>query len=190
MRRSGRACGAMEVSVDWGGFVLTAQSQPCGLLLRGSVWAKRVSVRFVNSRFRVWEGVAGQGFAGGGTVGMQPSRKREGNFEARGNPEGRAADWSRLRRDGGVERLGRFDNRSLENRVWFAGPRGNRSLSAADAAFVRGSEAGARAHGTRQSRVRAASGARRRRAGTSGRGADSAAVRHVGGRLGPLTFGG
>jgi hypothetical protein len=95
---------------------------------------------------------------------------------AAGNPLGLAADWSRLRREGGVGSLGRIDNRSVaalraapsrlclgvrsrlrrdggggtlgrlcfnrlvENRRWIVGPRGNRSLSAADAAFVRGSD--------------------------------------------------
>ena len=36
--------------------------------------------------------------------------------------------------------MGRIDNRSLENHRWIVGPRGNRSLPAADAAFVRGSD--------------------------------------------------
>jgi hypothetical protein len=60
---------------------------------------------------------------------------------AMGNPPWRSAAWRALRaRRGGIEGLGRSVNRSLENRCWVVGPRGNRSLSAADAAFVRGTE--------------------------------------------------
>jgi hypothetical protein len=55
---------------------------------------------------------------------------------------GRPADRPGLRREGEVSKGwgGGVMNRSLENRCWVVGPRRNRSLSAADAAFVRGSD--------------------------------------------------
>jgi hypothetical protein len=89
-----------------------------------------------------------------GTVGMQPSRKREGKSAGEGCRKSGAKAEGKPRGEGvgtigracgamgGVGRLGRLClNRSPENRRWVVGPRGDRSLSAADAAFVRGSEA-------------------------------------------------
>jgi hypothetical protein len=87
--------------------------------LRGNLWLPRTRPARLgcSPRPRPRGNPLGEGARN--TVGMQPSRKREGKPGEGGGAAGRSAD---------------------DGAVWSAGPRGNRSLSAADAAFVRGTE--------------------------------------------------
>ncbi|GIU76788.1 MAG: hypothetical protein KatS3mg005_0026 [Bryobacteraceae bacterium] len=110
MRRTGRACGAMGGVGRLGGVVFEPLGRsPSGCsraALFGGGCVRVVSgegmgtVGMQRSREREGKPV---GEGEGNTVGMQPSAKAEGKSVVEGE-----ADWPRLRRDGGVGRLGRL----------------------------------------------------------------------------------
>ncbi|GIU76998.1 MAG: hypothetical protein KatS3mg005_0236 [Bryobacteraceae bacterium] len=98
LRRTGRACGAMGGCWRVGAVVFEPLGRSPSGCSRAALFAHE-GFRFVaqNCGFGF---LGGEWFPGGGTGGMQPSREREGK------PEELAADWSRLRRDGGCWRVG------------------------------------------------------------------------------------